>query len=344
MNSLTKWHFSPETEAKRLLHAASQIANHFYQIKGFLVLPEIPTKAPKSQIVIFPDLPYQTIHRFWDRAKAIDVSNLPLNVPEKLLKQTTALLNPTNPKYQTLKNNWTKAELQFLSHLQNLIPEAKAVKKIILHPTTIGTICSFSLFDPKKDDTIHAYIRTDTNIYKIAEAILSALTRPQINAFNGTWSESEILVDWLLSHSTLATTLKKHTSAAYTPTISSTRNKQQNGFYQQSNAYLKKLGIAPPQQPLLKLKGNQFHFKDHPLKKLTSKDKKVLQAFLQKQTLTTDDLATLLFKSTDDFSLYAISKYIERLRKKLEFNGLPGSHIQTIRGKGYKLRRAESFS
>ena len=51
-----------------------------------------------------------------------------------------------------------------------------------------------------------------------------------------------------------------------------------------------------------------------------------------------DDIGSVIFKSEDNFSLYAISKTIQRLRDKLEANGISGSYIQTLRGKGYLLK------
>ncbi len=40
---------------------------------------------------------------------------------------------------------------------------------------------------------------------------------------------------------------------------------------------------------------------------------------------------------TPEFSLYAISKTLERLRKKLEENNLSGAIIQTVRNQGWVL-------
>jgi DNA-binding response OmpR family regulator len=51
-----------------------------------------------------------------------------------------------------------------------------------------------------------------------------------------------------------------------------------------------------------------------------------------------DAIADNFSDSDENFSLYAISKTIQRLRNKLETNGISGSYIQTLRGQGYLLK------
>ncbi|EKD62494.1 MAG: hypothetical protein ACD_52C00144G0002 [uncultured bacterium] len=56
------------------------------------------------------------------------------------------------------------------------------------------------------------------------------------------------------------------------------------------------------------------------------------------QLITVDEVANILFKDDENaFSLQAIAKAIQRLRDKLEENGVSGSFIQTRRGQGYIL-------
>lgn len=50
--------------------------------------------------------------------------------------------------------------------------------------------------------------------------------------------------------------------------------------------------------------------------------------------VTIDELADLLFANDEEFSLAAIAKTIQRLRDKLEQNGVSASFIQTLRGQG----------
>lgn len=51
-----------------------------------------------------------------------------------------------------------------------------------------------------------------------------------------------------------------------------------------------------------------------------------------------DQISDIIFVNEEKFSLFALAKFIQRLREKLEMNGISGSFIQTLRGKGYLLK------
>ena len=76
------------------------------------------------------------------------------------------------------------------------------------------------------------------------------------------------------------------------------------------------------------------------MENLSPTEKIILRLLIQKAggVVTFDEFGNELFGDENDFSLYAISKNIERLRNKLEANGISGSYIQTLRSKGYVLK------
>ncbi|MCU0287429.1 MAG: helix-turn-helix domain-containing protein, partial [Acidobacteria bacterium] len=72
----------------------------------------------------------------------------------------------------------------------------------------------------------------------------------------------------------------------------------------------------------------------------TPREKSVFNLLLNNshQIVTIDQIGETLFPDTpNDFSLYSVSKTIQRLRDKLEQNGISGSIIQTKRHGGYLL-------
>ena len=99
---------------------------------------------------------------------------------------------------------------------------------------------------------------------------------------------------------------------------------------QKSKEFYRKLGV-------------NYQVKDFKLENfsdLTAREKDLLALMIKKgSSLTTvDEVAEILFKENEDaFSLQAIAKQIQRLRDKLEANGVSGSFIQTKRGQGYLL-------
>jgi DNA-binding response OmpR family regulator len=73
---------------------------------------------------------------------------------------------------------------------------------------------------------------------------------------------------------------------------------------------------------------------------LNPKEKKVMYELIKNSNniVKFDIIADILFEDSNSFSLFAQAKVIQRLREKLEKNGVSGSFIQTIRGKGYLLK------
>ena len=75
------------------------------------------------------------------------------------------------------------------------------------------------------------------------------------------------------------------------------------------------------------------------LEKLTRQEYQLLSNLIEnpRNMLTFDEIADILWPNGEDYSLWAITKLIERLRKKLSQNGISPHLIQTKRKKGYSL-------
>ena len=341
MKSKTVWEYSKETEALRLLHAAHQISVGFYRVNNFIVLPYNP-KINTLNLVTFPDLNYNNIPRFWDKVKSIDIVDLPIKVDKKLLKDTINLMSSINiPKaeFEVVKEKWAKAEVEILTKLYDIIPSKKdLIRKITIYPTVFGTGTSFNWGD--KSGEILMYLRTDQGVADITEAIITSLTRRDIyKNLDGIWQESEIITDWLVSQSSISDVIKKYDKTPFLPTIKGVRIKQQARLLQESDNFYKKLGF-PINQKIFGLNGLTPEINKKPLMNLSETEKAILKLLIEKAggVASFDEIGAELFEAEDAFSLYAISKTIERLRNKLEANGISGSYIQTLRGKGYLLK------
>lgn len=339
----TTWEYTLETEAKRILYTGRQMAVGFYRANHFPVLPyKWPMKTPGA--VYFPDLPYFRIKRFWDKVSRLDINRLPLAVEEKLLEQTIFLIKEHRlavPKYDRIRTIWGKTQSELIKEIYRLLPGKNgAITHITIYPTLYGTVTSFNL--PTTFPTqINLYLRVEQSIFTICEAILTALTRHDVyTEFNGTWSESELLVDWLVLKSPLSTILKKfQPSTLYQPTIKYTRVKQNAKNWELSEKFYRKVGL-PKLATLITLHENEPLIHGKPFPQLTSREKQLLALFIKNgpQISSFDSVAEVLFSNKEEFSLYAISKAIERLRNKLENQGISGGYIQTLRGQGYILK------
>lgn len=340
--NVSTWEYSEKTEAERIIFNAQQIAIGFYKTNNFIVLPYIPT-SQNLQTVVFPNLEYNKIPRFWEQAKKIDIDNKLIANNPKLVESVSIQIQKLKiktPNYENIKKLWARAEINILNEIYKFLPTKKdIIKKIIIHPTIFGTNCSFSWIDKKGEMII--YLREDQGIHAIAEAIITSLTRDDIyTKLGGLWSESEIITDFLVTQTSIAKILQKYEPAEnYIPTLKGVRIKQHAKLLSESEEFYKKLGIPTFDKPF-GYNGLVPELFGKPVENLTITEKKVLLNLIRKSNTVTeiDELGEVMFKSDDNFSLYAISKTIQRLRDKLETNGISGSYIQTLRGKGYLLK------
>ena len=341
----TLWENSARTEAERLLHCAKNIAVGFYRINNFIVLPFTP-KVSAANLVTFPNLEYNSIPRFWEKVKKIDTYDFPLIIDKKLVDQTIKLIEKANlpkPNFEKTKASWEKAQKGVLNEIYKVMPSKKGIiKEIIIYSTSFGTGGSFNLFNQRtKDGKFIMYLREDKGIHEIAEAIITSLTRLDVySKLEGLWQESELLADWLVAESSIATVLQKYEKPdSYIGTIKGVRTKQQAKLLKQSEEFYKKLGVPGFDKPF-SLNGLNPEINKKPLENLNINERLILKKLIESSNsiVTFDDIADKLFKGDENFSLYAISKTIKRIRTKLEKNGISGSYIQTLRGKGYLLK------
>ena len=178
-------------------------------------------------------------------------------------------------------------------------------------------------------------------LFSITEAILSAITRHAVyEDLDGLWSESELLVDWLLMKSSLSPVLKKYQrETTFMPTVKYTRMKQSAKLMKQSEEFYRHLGV-PISENVFGLKDGRPAIAGRPMENFSPREQKILGLLIQRgnNLVTIDEISRLIFDTEEDFSLWAIAKTIQRLRDKLEQNGVSGSFIQTLRGQGYVLK------
>lgn len=338
---LTKWEYSTKSEAERLLHCAHQMAVGFYKINNFIVLP-YTQKTKNSHLVTFIDLSFNKIPRFWEKVKPIDITSLPIKVDPKLVIKTENLLKSANlpkPNFETTQKLWQKAEKSVVSEIYKIMPNYKnKIKEIIIYPTIFGTSCSFNLINKKGQVII--YLRQDMGIYALVEAILTSLTREGVyKELGGMWRESELLVDWLITKASIGNVIKRFTNENFLPTIRGVRIKEQANLISESNKFYQKLGIGF-EDKIFGLNGLVPEINKKPIENLNISEKKLMKILIENENevVEIDKIGDEIFGTDSDYSLYAISKMVERLRTKLETNGISGSYIQTLRGKGYLLK------
>lgn len=342
MKNITIWEYSVDTEVERILHSAHQIIVGFYKTNNFIVLHKRISESV-SNLVIFPNLKYNSIPKFWKMASKIDVITPHFTIDPILRTRFKELLAnecPPKPEYENTKKLWSEAENEFLEEIYRILPDKKKIiKKITIYPTTTGTSCSFSL--NKDGGEIIIYLRDDQGIHAITEAIITSLTREDIyNKLNGIWQESEIITDFLVTQTSISKILQKYEKENYyTPTLKGTRHKDSGNLNKLSDEYYKKLNIPSFNSPF-SLNGLTPEINKEPIQNLTQNEKQIMYLLIKNSnnTVSFDEVSDIIFKDDTKFSLFALAKVMQRLREKLEKNGISGSFIQTVRSKGYLLK------
>ena len=338
-----KWRWSLESEAQRIVHCAKQISAGFYQSKGFIVLPPQFVKLNRD-IVLFPQLKSDSIPSFWSRVNKANISDIPVSKDKDLIDQIVKILNILNlkePAMGKLKNLWTKNQDQIISQIETVIGKKNLIKKLTIYKSNFGTSVSFNI-PISSPSEIKLFLRADQDIYSLVEGILSALLQHQlILNYDASWKERELLIDWLVRDSTIGSLLKKlQPVSGILSTTEVIQKKQYSRLKRFSVDFLKRLKVPGKFKYNFSTKKFSIFVGGNKLSNLTWKERRILLLLTQNRgdVVSTDKISEVIFRDEHDFSLYALAKFFQRLREKLEENGVPGNLIETVRRKGYLMR------
>jgi hypothetical protein len=334
---MTTWHWSKESEANRLIQTAVNIGNGFFHLHNFLPMSDEYAKAQMPNEVYLPRIAYSTIPNFWKKVAQLNHSVLPIidrnDFTDKLLSLMPS--NLSEPDDNEIKSQWSKYGRKIIGEIYKLIPERiYSIITITVYLTRYGTTCSFNVPNTWPSEIV-VFLRHDQGIFALTEAIISSLIKNQALVDDkATWDEIEAVVDWLLLHSPLSKTLKPFLAEGTLTTVrrhNKTREKMSEDF-------LKTIG-APNFYQTFSIKNNQVIFDRHRLVGLTAREDNILKALINKSPniLTFDQMAMIVGMNEENFSLTTLAKMIERLRRKVEKNGLTSSYIATASGQGYYL-------
>lgn len=320
----TTWEWSKESEANRILQAAHNIGNGFYSLNNFGVCSSTDPYTPTS--VNIPSLNYAAIREFWLRLREVDSTSLPASDPTNLAHDLLPHLDDcSQPDMTALQTLWDQHADQLIDLVQDALPRLQLPDHLVIYLTRFGTIGSFGNYNQATEDHLTIFLRQDASLDNLVYCLLAALLRPIHKQDGLTWSESQAILDHLISQSQLGKYLD--TISPRNPTQLVTALRQRSRLPTSSKNFLQQIGA--PQTDL-----------SQPLHNLTAREQKILNRLieLQGKTLIYDDLADLIFDDEEGYSLTVMGKVIERLRAKLEQNGITGSVVATDRARGYYLK------
>ncbi len=302
-----------QAQAEYLCFLAKGLHMGLYTDNGFLVLPKPVKNSLKS--VVFPDFNFSP--KFWQAISSCHHVDLIKPFPKPAVSEAIALV-PQNTAYpapagidQDIHN--------FINKLSKIIPGTKipTVNSIKILLTPYGTSGSFYPQKCRGYWNIYLTYRFDLDpkiIYQtIFQAYITIITKINAEVGQKPWFVRQGIGDFFF---------KLH--------FPSVKINQPFTVKQlaDSKAFLKKLNLY---SPILKTQ--------EPDQLLSPQEKKLYQILISNsgRVVTYDEISQSLWEdqSYQKFSLFAISKVIEGLRKKTSVSGLPPDLIRTARGRGY---------
>jgi hypothetical protein len=316
--------------AQYICFLAKGVSTSTYQNGGFLVLPNLESGFTKS--VHFPDLPYSK--DFWRSINFNPNINLSTQFPKAAVEEVKSLLakkeNTESTLYaQKMATEWKKIEKNFFNDLAKFLHLEKTlskVAKIKILLTPYGTRGSFNPPRVGNEFNLMVTSRTDMPVGNIASGIMQNLYIIETKTGGEIGSDN-----YLKRMATINFLFTKTVFSKYYPNfadLTSPTFSTPMELVKKSKKYLTKLGFASIEI--------NFDTEDGTFSKQESKLLKHLKK-LNGELATFDEVANVIWGASADekYSLEAMAKVIENLRKKIRESGIHKNVINTVRGKGY---------
>lgn len=316
-------------EAKYICFLAKNISLGQYQNSNFLVLPHL--EKGNSKAVCFPNLGYSK--EFWKAINVNSNNDLSASYSQKAIDEVkNSLKKYKSENFETeiakVKSDWDKMENDFFNDINKFLNFEKTlskIEKINILITPFGTRGSFNPPRVGNNFNLNVTSRVDCPAGNIASGILQNLYI--INTWIGGEIGDENYTKRMSAISFLMTSTIFNKYYPDFTDITKTKFTVDKNLLLQSNKYLEKLGIKSNKNIL------------NELRNLTIQEEKVLKELIGNigDYVTFDRIGEILWgdKIDEKYSLSAMAKVIENLRKKIKEFGINKEIIFTKRGKGY---------
>lgn len=317
---------SKERELRRVLFHIAQIKRNFYQENNYLLFlePKFREGYHIPELVISKELFNYLKNEFgW---KHFDSDYWFSNYNEgKIPKEYRQLLKYIEDS--EISKSWDTKPIKKVTEILSTIHDLKDIT-INISPTNNGTGITFR---PLKDNVIEIYARKDVELYRVLTGIIGSFesfkTEGKIS-----WDKRTAIRDYFLDY----TIISKY---SLKPELKEIENSSKYfDLYNESKGNFADLGF--PLEPLIKVTESRLEIDEYgEVDFLTSNEHLVLYNLVcsPNEVLTFDAISKLLWNNEEysSFSLQAISKTVERIRKKLKDYGIQKQIIFTKRNEGY---------
>lgn len=329
--------YDPIHEYRKLFFTLSKVQNGWFKQKGFLA-----THKPLKDLpdVVIPNWKLFNDVNFWRKIEQINqksTSYLTLQIKD-LPELYDIISKETEIDITEIRVLWKAIEKEFTQYFTKFLDHNSLINRVEVYLTRYGTRATYN----HSDSVVKIYLREDIDYSEIAFCTLAGLFHAQngvtdfnVNASKYNWAEKQNTIDYLMSQTALSDLFPNYTSLMY-----SLRNNGINPEYViSSNKIYNKLGF-PVNLPL-QIVQDVVVWEDDPLPIFSKNEVLVIDNLLKNKgrVVTYEDISEVLWgeESYASFSLEAISKVVERIRKKFIDCGIYRQFILTKRGLGYIL-------
>lgn len=305
--------------------AVNNVVNGFYQTQRFYILPYLPEKF-YTRVTFLPYIP-KYMKNIGEYSKYSCRKKLPKEISEIIWEGLQEYRNSIDLKYQRFLKKLELVDDNFISIIER-ITDKKIDQEIRICPKICGTLSSYENNIPEVIEIYPRYDISEDDIYRIIlHAIVHSLffndirnvERDQLHMISAKTAEiakNPLLDKYLGKSKTMPEILQENSCAR---------------LIKDSKNYCKKLGY-----PI------KSYIESHKqINGLTQEEEVIFKLLFQNKNniITFDTIAEELWSedNIDKYSLYAIAKLIERLRKKLAENNINENLIHTQRSQGYVL-------
>jgi len=299
-----------ENNQESLLLILKGLKKGVYQDRRFYIL-ENPDNKFKDRVLLIPK----------DFAKT---HSYKLNDLKDYATPYLSQLNKFNKKI--------KESLNIYTELLNSEFSVKELNKIQIKPVIWGTLGSIS------DDFSFIYPRIDRNPTQVFHLLVNCLIDQRLSKQHKlitqysknkkNWENKQLIANQVLKKLLKSSSILTHKTKSL---VNILNNNSKGNLVKQSAKNYASLGY--PITSLLNIKTLN--------KQLTPKEILILKELQNNklEVVTFEKLSEIIWKdkATEKYSLYAITKQMQRIRKKLQSHGITENIIHTQRGKGYIL-------
>jgi len=341
--------YSKTTEAKRIAHTLYGVLTGFYITNKWYVFSSKIAKSKMQSVVLLPRLNYSKIQNTINAKKLKEKRGVKaddsgifvkdkkiISFIEKELEKSGQFSAMSDKQLNEFETKCRQILVPAIKKTKLLIPLlANSNFNITVKPSNFGVYLSFDKIEYDKDINnidISITLRNDQDPQYILEGLASSISRQLVELYSN-WRETEAVSDFFTKYVFGFSEFKGTLEAV---------NKIDYKLLNKSVDYLLSIN-APTGLPLeYNLARNLITFYGKDITPILSPyEFRVLKVLIinRNKTVTFDQISDYIYKENVDlkFTLWGITKTIQRVRDKLEELGVPRSVIQNVKGEGFKL-------